>query len=185
MADRVAVFIDGSNFYYQCRDNLGRTDVDFGAFTGWLVSPARTLVRTYYYTVPLTPDHSEEQRTSQQKFLGALHRVPYLEVRLGKLVRRDTTCPACGDHRERHVEKGVDMRIGVDMVGGAAKKLYDTAILVSGDGDLAEAIKAVKELGQHVEVASFPKGRAYELMQEADVCRDLTVADLTPFYLHP
>ncbi len=52
-------------------------------------------------------------------------------------------------------------------------------------GDLAEAIKGVRELGQHVEVAAFTKGRAYELMQEADVCRDLTVADLTPFYLRP
>lgn len=35
---RVCVFIDGSNFYYACRDNLGgRTDVNFGSFATFLV----------------------------------------------------------------------------------------------------------------------------------------------------
>lgn len=35
---RVCVFIDGSSFYYACRDNLGgRTDVNFGSFATFLV----------------------------------------------------------------------------------------------------------------------------------------------------
>lgn len=180
--ERVCVFIDGANFYYQLKDNLGQpgTRVDFGKFAQWLVGPGRTLVRTYYYTVRLTPDHPPEQRQGQQKFLGALDRVPYLEVRLGKLVRRDSTCPACHDHQIKYVEKGVDMRLGVDMLAGAAKNLYDTGIVVSGDADLGEAVRAVKELGRHVEVAAFEKGRAYELVQAADVSRTLTVSDLTP-----
>ncbi len=184
MAERVCVFIDGANFYYQCKDNLGRTDIDFGKFAQWLVGPGRTLVRTYYYTVRLTPDHRPEQQKGQQKFLGALDRVPYLEVRLGKLVKRDTNCSACGDHQERWVEKGVDMRVGVDMLAAAAKDLYDTAILVTGDADLAEAIKAVKELGRHVEVAAFQKNRSYELVQTADLSRTLMPNDLLALTLH-
>jgi uncharacterized LabA/DUF88 family protein len=182
MADRVCVFIDGANFYHQCRENLGRTDVDIAAFVGWLVSN-RTLVRTYFYTVRLTPDHAEEERKKQQKFLGALDHVPYLEVRMGKLVKRDTVCEDCGTRHEKYVEKGVDMRVGIDMLSAAAKKMYDTAILVSGDGDLAEAVRAVKELGLHVEVAAFVKGKAYELTQMADLNRELTPADLQPFLI--
>lgn len=185
MSERVCVFVDGANFYNQLKDNLKRTDIDFGPFAEWLASPARTLVRTYYYTVPLTQDHPEAQRKAQQKFFGALDHIPYFETRLGKLVRRQVTCPACGDHRDKWVEKGVDMRVGVDMVAGAAKGLYDTAVLVSGDGDLAEAIAAVKDLGKHVELAAFPKNRAYALVQAADVSKELTVADVTPFLRHP
>lgn len=183
MAERVGVFLDGANFYHQSKENLGRTDVDLGAFAEWLVGPTRTLVRTYYYTVRLTPDHGQEQREKQQKFLGALDRIPYLEVRHGKLVRRDVVCDACGDRQQKWVEKGVDMRIGVDMLTAAAKDMIDVAVLVSGDGDLAEAIRAVKELGKHVEVAAFPRGRAYELVQVADVSRDLEAGELKPFLL--
>ncbi len=98
-------------------------------------------------------------------------------------MKRDIVCPACNDHREKWVEKGVDMRVGVDMLSGAAKDMYDTAVLVSGDGDLTEAVIAVKELAKHVEVASFPLGRAYALVQAADVSRDLTAAEVRPFFL--
>lgn len=77
------------------------------------------------------------------------------------------------------------MRIGIDMLSGAIKNLYDTAILVSGDGDFAEALRAVKETGRHVEVATFTTNRSYELLQVADICRELTAADLRPFLVRP
>lgn len=70
-----------------------------------------------------------------------------------------------------------------DMVGGASKGLYDVAILVSGDGDLVEAVKAVKDLGKHVELATFAKGRSDELATAADVVTTLTVAEMTPLLL--
>lgn len=181
---RVCVFIDGSNFYYACRENLGgRTDVNLGSFAAFLVGPARNLVRTYYYSCALPPDHDEDSRKSQQRFFTAVQRVPYLELRLGKLVRRDVECPACNDRRVRYQEKGVDMRIGVDMLATASKDLYDVAVLVSGDGDLVEAVKAVKDLGKHVELATFPKGRSDELAAAADVITELSSSDMTPLLL--
>lgn len=178
---RVCVFIDGSNFYHACRENLGgRTDIDFGSFAALLVGPGRNLVRSYYYACALPPEHDETARKNQQRFFTALQRVPYTELRLGKLVKRETTCRACGDVRERHQEKGVDMRVGVDMLAGASKNLYDVAVLVSGDGDLVEAVKAVKDLGKHVEVATFPKGRSDELAAAADVITQLTPVEMKP-----
>lgn len=94
-------------------------------------------------------------------------------MRLGRLVKRTTTCERCGERRERYLEKGVDMRIGIDMLSTASKNLYDTAVLVTGDGDLAEAVQAVKDLGRHVELATFPIGRSAELAQAADVVTEL------------
>lgn len=183
--DRVCVFIDGSNFYHACKANLGRADINIGAFATSLVTPNRSLVRTYYYNCLLPPDVPESAREAQQKFISALDHTPYLEVRLGKLVRRESTCSACGNRQIRWVEKGVDMRVGIDMLSGASKNLYDTAILVCGDGDLAEAVRAVKDLGRHVEVAAFPAGRAHELLQASDVCHDLDAAAMSAYYLRP
>lgn len=181
--ERVAVFIDGSNFFFACKDSLGRTDVDLGKFAAWLVGAERQLVRTYYYNCPLPPDAPLEQRNRQQKFYGALARVPYFEVRLGKLAKKEVYCSTCGKTVQRYVEKGVDMRIGVDMLSLTSKNLIDVPILVSGDGDLVEAVKAVKELGRHVELATLPRGRSWELVQAADVVHELDEAKMRPFFI--
>lgn len=180
---RVCVFIDGSNFFHACRQNLGRTDVNMGAFAELLVGPSRDLMRVYYYNCQLPPEEDVLKREGQQRFFTAIQRTPYFELRLGRLVKRETVCPACNDRRERYQEKGVDMRIGVDMLAGASKNLYDVAILVTGDGDLVEAVKAVKDLGKHVELATLPIGRSDELANAADVVITLDQARMMPLYI--
>lgn len=175
--------IDGSNFFHACKKNFGRTDVDLGAFARFLVGPNRVLVRTYYYNSPLPADADPTSIKGQQRFLAVLDRTPYFEVRLGRLATHTVTCRHCGRRDHRHVEKGVDMRIGIVLLVGASRNLYDTAVLVSGDGDLSEAVRAVKELGKHVELAALRAGRSWELVQAADLVREITLADLTPMFL--
>ena len=41
-------------------------------------------------------------------------------------------------------------------------------MLVSGDGDFSYAVKAVKDMGKHVEVAAFPSNLSWDLAQAAD-----------------
>ena len=53
------------------------------------------------------------------------------------------------------IEKGVDMLLGIDLLRHATNNLYDTAILVSGDGDFIHAVQAVKDTEKDVEVAFF------------------------------
>jgi len=155
--DRVAVFIDGSNLYHSLEENCRRFDLDFGAFSRKLCD-GRSLFRTYYYNVIRDPDRNPQAYQDQQKFLTALYKTPYLEVRLGISKMR-------GDIA---VEKGVDITLATDLLRFAWQDLYDVAILVSGDGDFAYAIQAAKDLGKHVEVAAFPSNLAYELAQVAD-----------------
>jgi len=52
MEERVAIFIDGSNFYHALKNNFGRADLDFEVFASKLCGKRR-LVRTYYYNVPV------------------------------------------------------------------------------------------------------------------------------------
>lgn len=122
--ERVCVYLDGSNFYHSLKGECGQTRLDFAKFVSWLVGD-RHLVRTYYHTAAVSHDQTQAQK--QQRFLAMLKRIPYLEIKLGRLEPRGNT----------YVEKGIDVAISVDMLSMAVKNVYDTAILVSCDGDYA------------------------------------------------
>ena len=65
----------------------------------------------------------------------------------------------------------------VDMITLAVKNRYDVAIIVSGDADLLEPIRFIKEdLGKRIENAFTLEGWAPDLRAEADI---KTVLDAT------
>ena len=81
------------------------------------------------------------------------------------------------------MEKGVDIRIAVDMLQFAQRGVYDTAILVTGDGDFAYAVKAVKDLGKDVESACTRRGQARVLRGACDRFVDLDEGFLRDVFL--
>lgn len=74
-------------------------------------------------------------------------------------------------------EKGVDVKIAIDMVVGAIDDLFDTAILVSSDTDLIPAVKYVRHKGKRVEYVAVSK-TSYNLKKVSDVTTELTAADI-------
>jgi uncharacterized LabA/DUF88 family protein len=157
MHDRVMVFIDGSNFYHALKQVRGNARIDFAHLVREILG-TRPLVRVYYYNAPVNQKEVPEQYSRQQSFFASIQALDYFELKLGELVRR-------GDHM---IEKGVDVRLAVDMVAFAAKNLYDTAVIISADGDFAHAIQYVKDMGKHVEVAYLPTAKVYRLRQVCD-----------------
>lgn len=158
MEQRVAIFIDGSNLYHALRENLGRTDLNFSDFAKKLAGD-RPLVRIYYYNALQDPQRYPEASKEQAEFLTVLRNVPYLEVRLGgmKLSQGQT------------VEKGVDVMLATDVLNFSWVNVYDTAVLVSGDGDFCYVLQTIKNMGKHLEVAYFEGNAAKDLLELADV----------------
>jgi len=157
MAERVAIFIDGSNLYHCLKGDFGHISLDFEKFARRLCA-GRHLVRTYYYNAPVRAQDHPEMAKSQQRFFDKLRDVPYLTLKLGHLEPRGNTV----------VEKGVDVAIAVDMLQLAYRDVYDIAILVSGDADFATAVEAVQDLGKHVENAMGRTGQSRLLRQTCD-----------------
>ena len=145
----VAIFIDGSNFYKVLKYNKGRANIDFQKLAQKLVGNRR-LLRVYYYTATVDQFSVPQLFKEQQKFLTKLYHLPYFEVRLGYIKTYGE-----GKDEKDWVEKGVDVKLAVDMLKLASTDAYDTAILVSHDGDFAYVVSAVKEMGKHVENACF------------------------------
>jgi len=157
--ERVIVFIDGSNLYHGLKGALGHARIDFGRFADELCSPSRRLLHIYYYNVPLRQADDPIGYAGQQRFFSSLRKVPHLTIELGRLVDRERNekCPHCAKAYTvaYQAEKGVDVKLAVDMLAMAFDNQYDTAILVSNDGDFAPAVAEVRRLHKAVQNADF------------------------------
>lgn len=148
---RVAIFIDGSNLFYAALQ-LG-VEIDYTKLLCRLTGGSR-LLRSFFYT---GVDRTNEK---QQGFLLWMRRNGY------RVIDKDLVQLPDGSKKAN-----LDVEIAVDMM--ALVRFYDTAILVSGDGDLAYAVNAVSYQGARVEVVSLRSMTSDSLINVADRYIDL------------
>lgn len=148
---RVAIFIDGSNLFYAALQ-LGM-EIDYTKLLSRLTGGSR-LLRSFFYT---GVDRSNEK---QQGFLLWMRRNGY------RVISKDLVQLPDGSKKAN-----LDVEIAVDMM--ALVGSYDTAILVSGDGDLSYAVDAVSYRGVRVEVVSLRSMTSDSLINVADRYIDL------------
>ncbi len=157
-AERVMIFIDGSNLYHSLKKFFGRADIDMGKFCDKLLG-RRRLIRIYYYNAKVGKDEEPERFKDQAAFFATVAAVPYTELRLGRLVYINWP-------NSPPYEKGVDVQLATDLLTHSFKNNYDVAVLVAGDNDYVGALQAVKDNGKHVEVALFGKERTSRQLRE-------------------
>lgn len=167
-AERVMIFIDGSNFYHSVRGTFGLfheeiEDVEVFKKLIEFLRGERMLIGIRYYNAPLDRGYNEEKYWNQQKFFDRLRSIPGFKV--VKCTMRKTKLK---DGKYKFRVKGDDIYLAVDMVSGAYEDQYDTAILVSGDGDFKPAILRVRKLGKKVENAYFYISRSGLLRRICD-----------------
>lgn len=158
--EKVMVFIDGANVYKTAKKLGYAVSVEsYEKIVNNLVGQ-RKLVRIYFYTA--IPDQTRESQSYRKtrNFLRALESRPFFEIRLGRICYPDPGKP---------FTKGVDVKLATDMLEYANRGLYDTAILVSGDGDFAYVLPFIKDKGKHIVSAFFLKDLSFDLRQKADI----------------
>ena len=151
MGKNVAVFVDVANIFYAAK--AAGVDIDYVTLLK-AGSAGRDLVRAYAYT-GLDPENE-----NQRNFHDFLRRSGY------KVVSKDIR--KYGDGK---VKANLDIELVVDMMKTARN--LDVAIVVSGDGDFAPAIRAVQEMGVRVEVISFRGNTSSDLIDVADLFTDI------------
>ncbi|MEB3209903.1 MAG: NYN domain-containing protein [Leptolyngbyaceae bacterium] len=148
---RVAIFIDGSNLFYSAL-NLG-IEIDYLKLLKCLVAGDR-LLRPYFYT---GVDPTNEK---QQNFLLWMRHHGY------RVVSKDLIQFANGSKKA-----DLDVEIAVDMMRLVG--YYDTAVLVSGDGNLSYAVNSISYSGARIEVVSLRSMTSDSLISVADHYIDL------------
>ncbi|OIO21931.1 NYN domain-containing protein [Candidatus Micrarchaeota archaeon CG11_big_fil_rev_8_21_14_0_20_47_5] len=164
LSERAAIFIDGSNFYHSVKDTLDVHDneVDFRKLIEEL-KRGRLLISVYYYNASLDRSYNEEIYWKQQKFFSELRGIPGFHVilcHMRKILK-------AGKEPEFKV-KGDDIHLATDMLSMAYEHLYDTAILVSGDGDFVPLVRKIRKLDKKVENAYFLISCSNFLKKECD-----------------
>ena len=144
-----------------------------------------TLLRVLYYDCapyrgsPKLPVSGEPAAfQGSDDWLKVLAAKPQFAVRLGTLKfrgfepRRVPIASAAlsdEDFKPRFEQKGVDMRLGLDIASYAADRSIDRIILITGDTDCLPVMKLARTAGLQVVLVQFPKQRlARELLWHSD-----------------
>ena len=166
--------------------------------TEWLSGQASGIIRTYWYDGALATTHPAYEK--QRRYFDAIAYTPGIQLRLGHLVERQsrlegpmrralrTTANGLGIPADQLIaefdknwtfypdrqQKGVDTLMTLDMVRLASRSAFETAIVISGDRDLAEVIRTVQDYGVRVIVATPNRTSvASEVLQLADNVIDI------------
>ncbi len=176
--ERIIIFIDGSNLYHLvkqlCPDEK-QADFSFPKFLKKIVGN-RNLVRVYYYNCPLDISKNFEAYRSQQKFFEKLREIPNFKLILCRMQKIKINGKIIYQVKED------DIHLAVDMVKLAYNNAYDTAILVSSDGDFVPAINAVQEIGKKVENIGFEHKFSFHLKKVCDKFLKLKKPEVEEFF---
>ncbi|MBI2626513.1 MAG: NYN domain-containing protein [Candidatus Nealsonbacteria bacterium] len=175
--ERVIIFLDGSNFYHRLKDSeLGfkqLLDFDYRKFAEWLAH-GRIMVDCIYYVGLVRKEvgntKSEKLVRDQQKLFANLQKQGWT-VKIGYMMKHD----------KDYKEKGVDVKLAVDILDMAYRDRYDAAIVVSSDTDLIPAIIRVKEIGKAVEHIGFSHRPSFAMQRYSKLSRLLSRVELEQF----
>jgi len=167
-AKKAIVFIDGGNFYFKLKEmsqKLGKRysllDFRFKDFCKWLVGENKFVEIRYYLGAIRRENNNEKSEimyANQQKLFRKLQSQNIVVV-LGQLIKHPD---------KTYHEKGVDVRLAVEMIRFARENKYDTAYLISSDTDLVPAVEEVRAFGKEVCYVGISKGQSFGLSKSTN-----------------
>lgn len=176
---KIAVFIDGSNFYSKLKE-LDIKQTSRFDYNGFVLNLTKGIKPVYvgYYVGQIRKEKnnkkSEALYANQQKLFAHLaSNIPDVKIIRGHIQ----------NYNGIYKEKGVDVRLALDLYRLAIEDKYDTAILISSDSDLVPAAKMVQERGKEVEYIGFSHNASLALIKECKSKRLLHFDDINPFAL--
>ena len=170
---RTFVFIDGQNLFHAAREAFG---YDYPNYDVKLLSKSIctdhswNLSNIYFYTGMPDPQDNSFWHNFWSRKLSYMGRLGIkIFSRSLRYHNNDFKCPSCNKIHTSRVghEKGVDVRIALDIIRFAHERRYDVAVIFSQDQDLKEVadeiVRISKEQNRWIKIASaFPVSPTYK-----------------------
>lgn len=132
--NRVAVFLDGSNFFYMQKDTL-RWFIDPKKLLNWIGQYGEVTDANYYTTV-------DNQNDGQLNYIRALNHMGF----------RVDAKPIDSYDEEDGFDGSVDLDMLIDIL--VQMENYDMAVIISGDADFARIVEVLRQRGKKYLVLS-------------------------------
>jgi uncharacterized LabA/DUF88 family protein len=132
---KVIVYIDGSNFYFSVKKAFN-CKVDIEKFCKRLTGK-NELVQINYYISPVIQSSNTKMYAKQQSFFEKLKKINKLKIVFGRLEKHKK------DGKLFYVEKATDVNLAQDLIFDSIDNVYDTAFIVSNDGDFSGVVSSV------------------------------------------
>ncbi|HOC70782.1 MAG TPA: NYN domain-containing protein [Candidatus Hydrogenedentes bacterium] len=150
---RTVVFVDGQNLYHGAREAFGYSypNYDIGALAQTLCSVRGwMLLQTRFYTgVPDACDSERWHKFWSAKLLAMSRQGIHTYSRSLRYRNKVVTLP---DGRDTSIrtgeEKGIDVRIAIDIIRMAHRREYDVALVFSQDQDLSEVARELRVIAK-------------------------------------
>lgn len=195
---KAIIYIDGENFLHRVEDSLKVEGIiskkeqitafalkDFFKaalpdFKSVEIRYYGTKIRTYDITDKNILKHAQTMVESQRRLKRNFMNQGIDFIISGSLRLRETTCYKCKQRSFVFKEKGVDVRLAVDLVTESSPKL--TQIVVSSDSDLLPAIKHIKDISENVVYVHHAEKPNYAMIKASKETRVFTKQQIIKAY---
>ncbi|MDE0411390.1 MAG: NYN domain-containing protein [Gammaproteobacteria bacterium] len=185
---RTAIYIDGFNFYYGAVKGTAYKWLNPKQLCETILKPHHNIISIVYCIARVKSKSTDPGAPIRQAtYLKAIKSyIPELDIIYGHFLETKVLCrpvnPKYGNLIEvfRTEEKGSDVNLAVHLVNDAHKDIFDCAIIISNDSDLAEAMRIVKDEYGKI-VGLFTPWRRYaskQLMRYSSFQRTIRKASL-------
>lgn len=148
------IYVDGFNLYYCALKKSPYKWLNLLDLVNKIL-PKNRVDKIKYFTARVSARLDDpDQPTRQQTYLRALQTLPNIEIIEGHFlthtIRMALANPIPGQPKTVEVikteEKGSDVNIATHLLVDAYRNAFNVAVLISNDSDLAEPVKAVKDI---------------------------------------
>ena len=168
---RVMIFIDGGYLREGFKRIYGHDEINFPGLLSLLKNFSLEewrhpeIIRAYYYDAIVDPEKNLNEYRKQKAYFSEIEEHAVFEVKLARL--KDTP--------KGRKQKGADVKLSVDVITKAFMDHYDIGVLLAGDDDFLDLVKAVKDLtDKRIYCAYYPDEISKELWENIDKRQELT-----------
>lgn len=154
---RTIVYVDGFNFYYGQVKGTPWKWLDLTLLFEQVLAPQNHVMKVKYFTARVQPTTKDPEVSKRQDvYFRALRRhCEKVEICLGHFLRHEVWMENANPPPQKakvwkNEEKGSDVNLALHVLNDAWLNLYDCAVIVSNDSDLAMALHLVKSQNKKI-----------------------------------
>ena len=182
---RTYIYVDGFNLYYGALKGTPYKWLDLAKLFRNILEPRHNILKIKYFTARVKAQINDQAKPQRQNvYLRALqNHCPEVEIYYGHFLSHTISAPLAEPRSGPRLvnitkteEKGSDVNLTVHLLNDGWTNVYDCAIAVTNDSDIAETLRLVKEMHAGKQLGLLTPGErrsSLQLVTHVDFVRNI------------